>query len=113
MKSIVVVLSCFIVACLAPLSSLSAADRPNIVIILVDDMGFSDIGCYGGEIATPNLDRLAARGLRFTQFYNTAKCHSSRVSLLTGLYCDQAGSSSLSTNTTRAPARWPDQRALR
>jgi arylsulfatase len=65
--------------------------RPNIVIILADDMGYSDIGCYGGEIATPNLDRLAAGGLRFTQFYNTARCCSTRAALLTGLYSHQAG----------------------
>ncbi|MCH1441493.1 MAG: sulfatase-like hydrolase/transferase, partial [Rubripirellula sp.] len=63
-----------------------AAAPPNIVVIMVDDLGYSDIGCYGGEIATPNLDALAANGLRFSQFYNTAKCHSSRVSLLTGQY---------------------------
>ena len=69
---------------------LSADERPNIVMIMADDLGFADIGCYGSEIATPRLDQLAGRGLRFTQFYNTAKCHSSRVSLLTGLYCDQA-----------------------
>jgi arylsulfatase A-like enzyme len=48
--------------------------RPNVVLILVDDMGFSDIGCYGGEISTPNLDRLATNGVRFSQFYNTARC---------------------------------------
>ena len=65
--------------------------RPNIVILLADDMGFSDIGCYGSEIATPNLDRLAAGGLRFTQFYNTARCCPTRASLLTGLYSHQAG----------------------
>jgi arylsulfatase len=58
---------------------------------MADDMGFSDLGCYGSEIDTPNLDRLAANGVRFTQFYNTAKCHSSRVSLLTGRWCRQAG----------------------
>ena len=51
--------------------------RPNILIVMVDDMGFSDLGCYGGEIETPVMDKLAANGLRFTQFYNTAKCHSS------------------------------------
>ncbi len=67
------------------------ARRPNIVLIMVDDMGFSDIGCYGGEINTPNLDRLAAGGLRFTQFYNTARCCPTRASLLTGLYPHQAG----------------------
>lgn len=65
--------------------------RPNILLILADDLGFSDLGCYGSEIATPNLDRLASHGLRFSQFYNTAKCHSSRVSLLTGRWCRQAG----------------------
>ena len=58
--------------------------RPNIVVIMTDDLGFSDLGCYGAEIETPVLDKLAAEGLRFSQFYNTAKCHSSRVSLLTG-----------------------------
>lgn len=65
--------------------------RPNIVVILVDDMGFSDIGCYGGEIPTPHLDALAANGLRFTQFYNTGRCCPTRASLLTGLYPHQAG----------------------
>jgi arylsulfatase len=65
--------------------------RPNIIVILSDDMGFSDIGCYGGEIHTPNLDALAAGGLRFTQFYNTARCCPTRASLLTGLYPHQAG----------------------
>src|SRR5262245_12667472 len=68
-----------------------AADKPNIVIILTDDMGYSDLGCYGGEIRTPNLDALAAGGLRFTQFYNTARCCPTRASLLTGLYPHQAG----------------------
>ncbi len=81
---------------------LLAADRPNIVLIMADDLGFSDLGCYGSEIETPNLDALASQGLRFTQFYNTAKCHSSRVSLLTGLYCDQAGSESLKYGATIA-----------
>src|SRR5205823_2250388 len=68
-----------------------AAERPNILVILSDDMGFSDLGCYGGEIRTPNLDALAAGGLRFTQFYNTARCCPTRASLLTGLYPHQAG----------------------
>jgi arylsulfatase A-like enzyme len=67
------------------------AGRPNIVLIMADDMGFSDIGCYGGEVHTPNLDRLAAGGLRFTQFYNAARCCPTRASLLTGLYPHQAG----------------------
>lgn len=67
------------------------AKRPNIMIILSDDMGFSDLGCYGGEIQTPNLDRLAANGIRFTQFYNNARCCPSRASLLTGLYPHETG----------------------
>jgi arylsulfatase len=58
---------------------------------MADDMGFSDIGCYGGEINTPNLNQLAAKGLRFTQFYNTARCCPTRASLLTGLYAHQTG----------------------
>lgn len=67
------------------------AKRPNIVLIMADDMGFSDIGCYGGEVHTPNLDGLAEGGLRFTQFYNGARCCPTRASLLTGLYAHQAG----------------------
>ena len=65
--------------------------RPNIVLILADDLGYSDIGCYGGEIPTPNLDKLAADGLRFTQFHNASRCCPSRASLLTGLFQYQAG----------------------
>ncbi|MCD6304332.1 MAG: arylsulfatase [Planctomycetes bacterium] len=63
-----------------------AAERPNILLIMADDMGFSDLGCYGGEIRTPNLDALAGRGIRFTQFYNNTKCGPTRATLLTGLY---------------------------
>ncbi len=70
----------------------TAADsRPNILLIMADDMGYSDIGCYGGEVRTPTLDRLAANGLRFSQFYNTARCCPTRASLMTGLYPHQAG----------------------
>ena len=69
----------------------AAPARPNILIILADDVGFSDIGCYGGEIRTPNIDSLAAGGLKFKQFYNSARCCPSRASLLTGLYPHQAG----------------------
>jgi len=83
-------------------TTVQAAQRPNIILIMADDLGFADLGCYGSEIETPNLDALAAGGMRFTQFYNTAKCHSSRVSLLTGLYCDQAGSTKLSRGATIA-----------
>jgi len=66
-----------------------AADRLNIVFILADDLGYSDLGCYGGEIATPNLDGLAQNGLRFTQFYNTARCWPTRGALMTGYYAQQ------------------------
>ncbi|AMV17744.1 arylsulfatase [Planctomyces sp. SH-PL14] len=63
--------------------------RPNVLILFADDLGYSDLGCYGGEIETPNLDRLAAGGLRFTQFYNTARCWPSRAALMTGYYAQQ------------------------
>lgn len=79
-----------IVALAGPCGS-GGAGPPNIVVILADDMGFSDLGCYGGEIETPHLDGLAAGGLRFTQFYNTARCCPTRAALLTGLYPHQAG----------------------
>lgn len=69
----------------------ASPSKPNIVVILVDDMGFADLGCYGSEIPTPNLDALAADGLKFTQFYNTGRCCPTRASLLTGLYPHQAG----------------------
>jgi len=80
-------------AAAAPLAVNAAAAprRPNIVVVLVDDMGFSDIGCYGSEIPTPNIDRLGTRGIRFTHFYNTARCSPTRSSLLTGLYPHNAG----------------------
>ncbi|MBL8235858.1 MAG: arylsulfatase [Bryobacterales bacterium] len=81
----------FLRATLAAPSLLAAAPRPNIVLIMADDMGYSDIGPYGSEIPTPNLDSLARNGLRFTQFYNTARCCPTRASLLTGLYPHQAG----------------------
>ena len=75
-------------ACL--LSTAAAeAPRPNILLIMADDLGFSDLGCYGGEIQTPNLDSIAEEGLRFTQFYNTARCWPTRGSLLTGFYAQQ------------------------
>lgn len=76
-----------------------ASQRPNIVIMMADDMGFSDLGCYGGEIQTPHLDALAANGLRFTQFYNTARCCPTRAALLTGLYQHQAGVGHMTRNS--------------
>ena len=69
----------------------STLNKPNIILIMSDDMGYSDVGCYGGEIPTPNLDALAMTGLRYTQFYNTGRCCPTRASLLTGLYAHQAG----------------------
>jgi len=83
----------FVPLCLfiSSLAFVSAEDRPNIIVILSDDMGYSDIGCYGGEIETPHLDGLAKGGVRFTQFYNTGRCCPTRGSLLTGLYPHQAG----------------------
>ncbi len=88
------ILTCLMVA-VAFAGPLPAADaaraRPNILVILVDDMGFADLGCYGSEIPTPNIDRLAAEGLRFTQFYNTGRCCPTRAALLTGLYSHEAG----------------------
>lgn len=74
-----------------PTSLLAQEQRPNIIVIMSDDMGYSDIGCYGSEINTPNLDQLADGGVRFTQFYNTGRCCPTRASLLTGLYPHQAG----------------------
>lgn len=77
-----------------PLRSAAAdqsSQRPNIVLVMADDLGWSDIGCYGGEIETPHIDSLARDGLRFTQFYNNAVCGPTRASLLTGLYCQQIG----------------------
>src|SRR6516162_8036708 len=90
LRARVALISAFVLASWSPFAS-AAAPRPNIVVILVDDMGYSDIGCYGGEIHTPNLDKLAQEGVRFTQFHNTARCCPTRAALLTGLYPHQAG----------------------
>src|SRR3546814_596019 len=79
----------------------SGDERPNIVLIMADDLGFSDLGCYGGEIQTPHLDSLAENGLRFSQFYNTSRCCPSRASLLTGLYNHQAGIGHMTTDEHR------------
>ena len=74
--------------------------RPNIILIMVDDMGYSDIGCYGGEVKTPNLDKIAENGLRFKQFYNTAKCHTTRAELLTGNYAYSVGDHNMEHGAT-------------
>src|SRR5947209_3072499 len=78
-----------------------APRRPNIVLVLADDMGYSDLGCYGSEIKTPVLDSLAKNGLRFTQFYNTPRCCPTRAALLTGLYPHQAGMGNMDVNQKR------------
>lgn len=78
--------------------------RPNIMIIMADDMGYSDLGCYGGEIQTPNIDKLAANGVRFTQFYNCARCCPSRASLLTGQYPHKAGINGMGVNLNMSSA---------
>jgi arylsulfatase len=83
-------------------STAHSGARPNIIVIMSDDMGYSDIGCYGSEISTPNLDSLAANGLRYTHFYNTGRCCPTRASLLTGLYAHQAGIGQM-TNDTGMP----------
>ena len=77
-----------------------ASQKPNFILIMVDDMGYSDIGCYGGEVETPNIDMLAKNGLRFTQFYNTAKCHTTRAELLTGNYAYQIGDQAMQLGAT-------------
>ena len=94
-------------SCVAALPHCSAKSRPNVLLILADDLGFSDIGCYGGEIATPNLDALAARGIRYTQFYNTARCWPTRAALLTGYYAQQVGFDALPGVTNRQPRTRP------
>ncbi|MHC4404637.1 MAG: arylsulfatase [Planctomycetota bacterium] len=82
-----------VATCLASTSAATEAERPNIVLIVADDVGFSDFGCYGGEIQTPSIDRLAREGMRFTQFYNNAVCVPTRASLYTGLYPRYVGES--------------------
>ncbi len=85
------------------------APPPNIVVILADDMGYSDIGAYGGEIDTPNLDRLADHGLRLKRFYNAARCCPTRAALLTGLYPHQAGMGGMVSALHSTPQPGPYQ----
>lgn len=86
---------------LATLYLSHAGEKPNIIVMLVDDMGFSDLGCYGSEIETPNLDRLARDGLRYSNFYNTSRCCPTRAALLTGLYSHQAGVGAMTEKTDK------------
>jgi arylsulfatase A-like enzyme len=89
MKTKLLLLIAFLPMFAARAGAAEANSRPNILLILADDLGYSDIGCYGGEVRTPNLDSLAKGGLRFTQFYNTARCWPSRAAILTGYYAQQ------------------------
>jgi arylsulfatase len=84
----------------SPAWSKADRTRPNFILIMVDDMGYSDLGCYGGEVKTPNIDKLAKNGLRFTQFYNTAKCHTTRAELLTGNYAYSIGDNNMEHGAT-------------
>ena len=94
------ILSCFLSSC----SPVQVENKsPNIILIMVDDMGYSDLGCYGSEIETPNLDLLASNGVKFTQFYNTSRCCPSRASLLTGLDHHQAGMGHMVEDRTDRP----------
>lgn len=98
MKHTITLLIALLLVPFASLRAANASAKPNIVVILVDDMGFSDIGCYGSEIPTPNLDALAADGLKYTRFYNTSRCCPTRSALLTGLYSHQTGVGSMMDN---------------
>lgn len=93
MKKYILLFAAFLCSLLISKQSFAQTEnsRPNFILILSDDMGFSDLGCYGGEISTPNLDSLAIHGLRYTQFYNEDHCAPSRAALLTGLYPQQTG----------------------
>jgi arylsulfatase A-like enzyme len=98
---VLLLLSVIIIACISGRSSQAdeqAQTRPNIILIMADDLGYSDLGCYGSEIQTPNLDYLAANGARFRNFYNTSRCCPTRASLLTGLYNHQAGIGEMTTD---------------
>ena len=100
MKLSLLTLLIFTFICGPILSESADQTRPNIILIMVDDMGYSDIGCYGGEVKTPNLDKIAKDGLRFTQFYNTAKCHTTRAELLTGNYAYSIGDNNMEHGAT-------------
>ncbi len=88
-------------------AAFAKAPHPNVLLILADDLGFSDVGCYGGEIATPTLDALATDGLRYTQFYNTARCWPTRAALLTGYYAQEVGFDSMPGEPNREARKRP------
>ena len=100
-------------SCFRPDRPVTDAAPPNIILILADDMGYSDIGCYGSEIATPNLDRLAAGGLKFRHFYNAARCCPTRAALLTGQYPHTAGVGRMVSDRASEPEPGPYQGYLR
>src|SRR5687768_15276206 len=102
---------CFFLAAIADARA-AQTKPPNFLVIVADDLGFSDLGCYGGEIATPNLDSLAAGGLRYTQFYNTARCWPTRAALLTGYYAQQVGFDALPGEASRAQRKRPPWASL-
>ena len=95
-KRLFLVLMCLVTGIAFSQPKKANTKKPNVIVILTDDMGFSDIGCFGSEIKTPNIDKLAANGISFTHFYNTSRCSPSRASLMTGLYPHQAGMGFLS-----------------
>ncbi|MCB0743458.1 MAG: arylsulfatase [Ignavibacteriae bacterium] len=92
-----IIATIFLFGCEQKINEISENPKPNILLIMADDMGYSDLGCYGSEISTPNIDKLAKEGIRFTQFYNSARCCPTRASLLTGLYSHQAGMGTMVT----------------
>ncbi|HTL28352.1 MAG TPA: arylsulfatase [Tepidisphaeraceae bacterium] len=108
MKTVVAVLLLLSAGVSLAYADESTRAHPNIVILLADDMGFSDIGCYGGEISTPNIDALAAEGVRFTQFYNAGRCCPSRAALLTGLYPHQAELGWMTSKGNDSPGYYDD-----
>jgi len=107
MKPLGTLLALIAFACGSSLAATSQLAKPNLVLILADDMGYSDLGCFGSEIPTPNLDALAAGGLRLTQFYNTARCSPTRAALQTGLHPHQAGMGRLAEERIGATAKLP------
>ena len=95
---LLIITTSFLFACSTRSEKKAKPDRPNILLFMVDDMGYSDLGCYGGEVQTPNIDNLAAEGVRFTQMHNCARCCPTRASLLTGHYPQQAGINGMGVN---------------
>lgn len=106
LKKIALLLLCIVAFNSSVVLSSSTATRPNIVLILADDLGFSDLACYGSRVETPQLDRLASQGVRFTQFYNAARCCPTRAALLTGLYPHQAGVGHMTQDWTKYGAAY-------